>query len=63
MSDHSSHCPPPGPGHSRLTSEECLEEAHHVVKVASGPEIGRLALILHSIGPGPLPWEASLRED
>jgi hypothetical protein len=38
------------------------DEAHHVVKVSSGPDTGRWASIGDSVGPGPLPWDASSRE-
>jgi len=35
-----------------------LEEAHHLVRVESGPDAGRWAHIPDVAGPGPLPWEA-----
>lgn len=35
-----------------------LDDAHHFVKVESGPSAGRWASIGDTVGPGPLPWEA-----
>jgi hypothetical protein len=35
-----------------------LDEAHHVLKVTSGPTAGQWISIGDTVGPGPLPWEA-----
>ncbi len=52
---------PPG---TRVRYEETrydsmrLDEAHHMVRIQSGPSAGRWAAISDIVGPGPLPWEA-----